>query len=61
VCLANGEEAAAGPCPKDLEQAVLIINIVIKRLNMEIKCAWDEITGVKYYLLVTTVDSHISR
>ncbi|PNF19244.1 Non-structural maintenance of chromosomes element 1-like protein [Cryptotermes secundus] len=55
------EEATAGPCPKDMELAVSIINKVIKGLNMEIRCAQDEITPAKYYLLVNTVDSHISR
>jgi hypothetical protein len=59
LCLADEEEASL--CPKDMELAISIINKVVKRLNMEIRCAQDEITTAKYYLLVNTVDSHISR
>lgn len=55
------EEATASPCRKDMEWAVSIINKVIKGLNMEIRCAQDEITTAKYYLLINTVDSHISK
>jgi hypothetical protein len=61
LCLAGEGEATEYPCPKDMEEAILIINKVIKRLNMEIRSAHDEITTSKYYLLINTVDSHISR
>jgi hypothetical protein len=61
LCLADEEEATASPCPKDMELTISIINKGIKRLNMEIRCAQDEITTAKYYLLVNTVDSHVSR
>jgi hypothetical protein len=61
LCLADEEEATASPCPKEMECAISIINKVIKGLNMAIQCAQDEITTAKYYLLVNTVDSPISK
>jgi hypothetical protein len=61
LCLADEEEATASPRPKDMEWAISIINKAIKGLSMEIRCAQDEITTAKYYLLVNTVDSHISK
>jgi hypothetical protein len=60
-CLAEKENTAVYSHPGDMEQAVSIINKVIKRLNMEIRCAQDEITCKKYYLLVNTVENNISR
>jgi hypothetical protein len=61
-CLAEeGRAVAENPHPKDMEQAVSVINKVIKRLNMEIRCAQDEISSQKYYLFINTVENHISR
>jgi hypothetical protein len=58
-CLAEGKGAAS--ChPEDMEQAVSIINKGIQEYNMEIRCAYDEITIKKYYLLISTVEN-ISR
>jgi hypothetical protein len=61
LCLADDGEATPYPCTEDMEQAISVLNKVIKGLNMEIRCAQDEITTAKYYVLVNTVDSHISR
>jgi hypothetical protein len=59
-CLAI-KETAENPHPTDMEEAVSLINSVIKRMNMEIRCARDENTSEKYYLFVNTVENKISR
>ncbi|XP_021926806.1 non-structural maintenance of chromosomes element 1 homolog isoform X2 [Zootermopsis nevadensis] len=43
-----------------MEQAVSLINRVIKRFNMEIQCAQDEITSEKCYLFISTVENNIT-